>query len=291
MKKSILVLCFVMCALLCGCNDSDSSDSKSSSKADSSSAAISSDSEVSSTIDVSSENDTTTTTSVSEQETDSGSETEKTTTNVKETETSTKKETTTTVEKTTSDDSLDYDNEVDFEKDLKNKVDVVGKTVKFVAKEIKPQSIYGYNVWAGEHLNFVSSDNMNIEVGEEVIVKVTSTKCVMSNSWIIRYELIGKDKASIATDNESDTNNKTYTAEEFESAENEGKDLTGCIVEFVVKSVHPDSKFGYNLTSGEHLNFIFEKDQGANVGDKYKVKVLGIKCFMGSWIIAAEPVV
>jgi len=33
-----------------------------------------------------------------------------------------------------------------------------------VAAELHPQSLYGYDIWAGEHLNFISSKNPDIEV-------------------------------------------------------------------------------------------------------------------------------
>ena len=45
-------------------------------------------------------------------------------------------------------------------------------------------------------------------------------------------------------------------AEAFESALNHGENLEGKSVMFQVAEFHPDSKFGYNLWAGEHLNFI-----------------------------------
>lgn len=54
---------------------------------------------------------------------------------------------------------LDYGDETAFEADLNAGKNLVGKTVSFVAAELHPQSLYGYDIWAGEHLNFISSKN------------------------------------------------------------------------------------------------------------------------------------
>ena len=58
---------------------------------------------------------------------------------------------------------LDYGDETAFEADLNAGKNLVGKTVSFVAAELHPQSLYGYDIWAGEHLNFISSKNPDID--------------------------------------------------------------------------------------------------------------------------------
>ena len=87
--------------------------------------------------------------------------------------------------------------EEEFENALNNGENMEGTYVSFVVKEIRPQSTYGYNLWAGEHLNFVSSKNPNVNVGDMLTVKVTSINSV-AGSWIIQYE-----KAESATQRNS----------------------------------------------------------------------------------------
>lgn len=84
---------------------------------------------------------------------------------------------------------LDYGDETAFEADLNAGKDLVGKTVSFVAAELHPQSLSGYDIWAGEHLNFISAENPNVEVGETVTVRVTDVASVLG-SWLLRYEKV-----------------------------------------------------------------------------------------------------
>lgn len=78
------------------------------------------------------------------------------------------------------------------------------------------------------------------------------------------------------------------TAEEFESALNSGVDGVGKIVTFTVTDFKPDSAFGYNLMTGEHLNFCSSSHPKAEIGDTVTVKVTGIESLLGSYIIAYE---
>ncbi|WP_233190799.1 hypothetical protein [Sporosarcina sp. P19] len=56
----------------------------------------------------------------------------------------------------------DYTTE-QFETVLKNGENPVGKNVSITVHELVPDSAFGYNIQTGEHLNFVSSDNPNVE--------------------------------------------------------------------------------------------------------------------------------
>ena len=77
---------------------------------------------------------------------------------------------------------------------------------------------------------------------------------------------------------------------DFESALNNGEDLTGKTVTFTVKAVVPDSAFGYNLQAGEHLNFCSSKNPGAKEGDTVTVKVIEVKSVLGSYIISYKKI-
>ena len=85
--------------------------------------------------------------------------------------------------------TIDYADAESFESALNSGENLEGKIVQFVAGELHPNSAFGYNVWAGEHLNFVSSRNPDIKEGDTVVVKATTIENVLG-SWIIQYEKV-----------------------------------------------------------------------------------------------------
>lgn len=103
--------------------------------------------------------------------------------------------------------------------------------------------------------------------------------------------------------NQSDTNKTEDTSSEtekvvidygdekaFEAALNKGDNLEGKIVQFTARDLHPDSAFGYNVVSGEHLNFVSDRNPDIKVGDTAVVRSTIIKSVLGSWIIEYEKV-
>ena len=86
----------------------------------------------------------------------------------------------------------DYGDAESFEAALNRGENLEGKTVIFIAKELHPDSKLGYNVWAGEHLNFVSGRNPDIKEGEAVAVKTTTIENLLG-SWVIKYEKISAE--------------------------------------------------------------------------------------------------
>lgn len=105
---------------------------------------------------------------------------------------------------------IDYADEVAFETALNNGENLEGKVVTFTAQEIHPDSTLGFDVWAGEHLNFVSQKNPDIAVGDRVTVKATAIENV-AGSWVIHYERVENAVAGETT---------ISNAEEDETAEN-----------------------------------------------------------------------
>lgn len=85
--------------------------------------------------------------------------------------------------------TIDYADAESFEAALNNGENLEGKIVQFTADELHPQSAYGYNIWAGEHLNFISSRNPDIEAGSTVVVKATTIESI-GGSWFISYEKV-----------------------------------------------------------------------------------------------------
>lgn len=80
----------------------------------------------------------------------------------------------------------DYTTE-EFEKALNNGDDVTGKIVLVKIDDIAPDSAFGFNLQAGEHLNFVSSKNPNLEVGDEFIAEIEEVDHLLG-SYIIKYK-------------------------------------------------------------------------------------------------------
>ncbi|MDM5338473.1 hypothetical protein QUF84_14750 [Fictibacillus enclensis] len=74
-----------------------------------------------------------------------------------------------------------------FETALKKGENVEGKTVAVTVRKMIPDSAFGYNIQAGEHLNFVSSDNPNVKKGDKVTLKAKELKSVLG-SFLISYE-------------------------------------------------------------------------------------------------------
>lgn len=104
---------------------------------------------------------------------------------------------------------IDYGDAESFEAALNEGKNLEGKVVRFIAGEFHPQSKLGYNVWAGEHLNFVSSRNPDIKEGDTVTVKTTTIEN-MAGSWVINYEKV--ENAVITDDTVTYSKPKKTTA-------------------------------------------------------------------------------
>ena len=76
----------------------------------------------------------------------------------------------------------------DFEAALNSGENVIGSTVRFTVQAIAPDSHFGYNLQAGEHLNFCSNDDPGIAVGDTITVKVTDVSTFLG-SFVIEYTL------------------------------------------------------------------------------------------------------
>ena len=86
----------------------------------------------------------------------------------------------------------DYINEEVYETALENGDYTTGKTVTFTVCDVKPNSMFGYNVCAGKHLNFVAPTNPDVVIGDTLTVRILAVRSVLE-SWIIDYELISKE--------------------------------------------------------------------------------------------------
>lgn len=74
-----------------------------------------------------------------------------------------------------------------FEAALNKGDNLEGKTVSVHVEKVVPNSAFGYNIEAGKHLNFVSTDNPDVKKGENIILKVKKVKSMLG-SFIITYD-------------------------------------------------------------------------------------------------------
>jgi hypothetical protein len=115
---------------------------------------------------------------------------------------------------------IDYADAESFEAALDAGENLEGKVVQFVAKELYPNSALGYIVHAGDHLNFASSKNPDIKVGDTVVVKATDISSLLG-SWIITYEKVNNAKITDATISSTSSSVST-SADESNSNSNSG---------------------------------------------------------------------
>lgn len=118
----------------------------------------------------------------------------------------------------TADYEIDYADAASLEKALNDGVKVNGKIVQFEVLEYKPDSILGINCWAGEHLNFISDNKLDVGAGNVIVGKVTEEPSkTLTGSWKIYYDVlsIGGEKVedNITPITEPDEADDTSSAE------------------------------------------------------------------------------
>ena len=82
----------------------------------------------------------------------------------------------------------DYADAASFEAALNAGTDVTGKIVQFTVDKLVPDSAFGYNMEAGEHLNFCSATNPGVSEGDTVTVEVKEVVSSLG-SYIISYKM------------------------------------------------------------------------------------------------------
>lgn len=84
----------------------------------------------------------------------------------------------------------DYESADSFESALNNRINVANKIASFEVKQVAPDSIIGFNLLAGEHLNFRLKKAKDISDHDQATVIVHSAIKLLG-SWFINCELIG----------------------------------------------------------------------------------------------------
>lgn len=90
--------------------------------------------------------------------------------------------------------SIDYFDAESFEYDLNNDEEVDGNVVKFELNDYKPDSAFGVNLWAGEHLNFISETECDVKQGDIIICQITEEPYKFLGSWIIDCNILSIEK-------------------------------------------------------------------------------------------------
>lgn len=85
--------------------------------------------------------------------------------------------------------TVDYLDENEFELELNQGKKLEGLTVTFKVKDVKPDAVFGYNLWAGENLNFYFTENIGASIGDSVTVRADNITTILG-TWQIRCELI-----------------------------------------------------------------------------------------------------
>ena len=102
---------------------------------------------------------------------------------------------------------------------------------------------------------------------------------------IVKFVLVAGIIFILSGCSNSNQNEADYTTKEAEAALNDGEDIEGKTVKITVDKLVPNSAFGYNIQTGEHLNFVSESNPKVNDGDSLIVKVTNVKSVAGSFII------
>lgn len=84
---------------------------------------------------------------------------------------------------------VDFPSAEEYEKALKQGEDTVGKAVTFKVVNVVPDGALGYTVWAGEHLNFISTDVLGWKTEETHTVKVVKVTSA-TGSFMITFKVI-----------------------------------------------------------------------------------------------------
>lgn len=109
--------------------------------------------------------------------------------------------------------AIDYTDAESFESALNDGAEVSGKIVQFDVVEYKPGSAMGINCWSGEHLNFISENELNIKKGDIIIGRITEEPSKTLGSWKIRYEPLVIDGEKVDNDANTDAGSNNETTE------------------------------------------------------------------------------
>lgn len=112
--------------------------------------------------------------------------------------------------------TIDFEDEVAFEAALNRGEMTVGKVVRFKVDSVHPNSAPGFNLWAGEHLNFITSRPVDVKAGDVVVARIADVTTSLG-SWFLSYEILEIGRGETTTINP--TSEPTPTATQVSTPE------------------------------------------------------------------------
>lgn len=155
-----------------------------------------------------------------------------------------------------------YQDAESFEKALNERIDVTGRTVSFIVKEYRPNSLIGINCWAGEHLNFISDEELDIDSGDIITGKVSKKPTKFMGSWKIPYEVINIERKTINVEETTEIILESEKETEVANTEEVFADIGNCFKE-AIESIGMDYSQVRNIeklerwASGERYSFVY----------------------------------
>jgi hypothetical protein len=114
--------------------------------------------------------------------------------------------------------TLDYSDVASFETALNEGEKVKGSIVRFEVNDYKPNSILGINCLAGEHLNFISEEELDVGKGNVITGRITEEPTKSLGSWVIFYDVLsisGEKVEEDTTDVQPSKITLTMSADDF----------------------------------------------------------------------------
>ena len=122
--------------------------------------------------------------------------------------------------------TIDYEDAKTFEKALNSGEKVNGKIVRFDVIAYKPYSGMGINCWSGEHLNFISEVELDVDKGDIIVGRITAEPIEELGSWRVPYEVIkiNPDDEKFFENSTNNETTKTTTVSSDEKLQDSVKD-------------------------------------------------------------------
>lgn len=177
---------------------------------------------------------------------------------------------------------IDYIDAESFENALNDGKKVNGMIVQFNVLAYKPDSALGINCWSGEHLNFISEIELDVQEGDIVVGRIVQEPSKTLGSWEIHYEVIEINPDTV--NNEELITQKLEVTQEQEAIQEEvtqeqeviEEQETGEEVETIVAPSSEYEKAYVRELSNYTLYIMFDEDTNSVVSfgtnDTYVMK-------------------
>lgn len=174
--------------------------------------------------------------------------------------------------------TVDFKDAESLETALNNGEQVNGKLVQFEVLEYKPSSALGINCWAGEHLNFILEEELDVSAGDIIIgLVIEEASSVGQSSWKIPFEMIElgeNDVIQYKTNEELSEEMLTEsTQEEFENTEEALSDQELEVLDNQV--LVPESS---SMLEGDNFNEVLERFKAAGFSNIQTEAIYDLDC-------------